>query len=580
MKKIFTIIAALMASVAMMAADFNPTAVYKVGDATTLGAQWKTGLNNSVNYFESGDTVIFSPYVLYQSAATGWQEWTGCAGSGSTGTTWDAMGCFKGSSAWYTTSAKAATTRSTRQYFYNVTNCSDVLILVKSGSSLTAMLSAYEMNAGVIDSASVVSNTYKSGSNGILSLEGLDITKTYRIVVNADKDSNAPFYEIAFVGPASTDPVLNVSPESVTLNVTAAVSNPSAKVTFSGKNLTAGEYGLQVPDLIGLTVAPTSVTVGEDGKLNAEVTISYTSNTDVAAGNTSVILTIGALSKSVTVNFSAALEKKYIKSINIEQFVLDNGTKANIGAAFDAANIEYANIDALDTLNDLEKKDNRNYAFLGLKMKKTDAKLAGWLKAGSTIKVRFGNVGANFKVTAAGQDSTCTADLFANATVESNKVLTLTAPADIYVEIICNSTKTLVIKQIMVDAEIASVVLPAPGAYMVNIGTYEHGSITAEWPNKKYRAPVGAEIKLIPAPEEGYKTVSLTWNGTQLYDEGTGYVTFIMPAEDVTIDAIFSLPTAIENNEVGTKAVKVMREGKLFIEKNGVLYNAQGVVVK
>ena len=39
-------------------------------------------------------------------------------------------------------------------------------------------------------------------------------------------------------------------------------------------------------------------------------------------------------------------------------------------------------------------------------------------------------------------------------------------------------------------------------------------------------------------------------------------------------------PTAIENTEAEVKAVKVIRDGKLFIEKNGVLYDAQGVVVK
>ena len=39
-------------------------------------------------------------------------------------------------------------------------------------------------------------------------------------------------------------------------------------------------------------------------------------------------------------------------------------------------------------------------------------------------------------------------------------------------------------------------------------------------------------------------------------------------------------PTAIENSEVEVKAVKVVRNGQLFIEKNGVLYNAQGTIVK
>lgn len=40
------------------------------------------------------------------------------------------------------------------------------------------------------------------------------------------------------------------------------------------------------------------------------------------------------------------------------------------------------------------------------------------------------------------------------------------------------------------------------------------------------------------------------------------------------------LPTGINNAEEAVKTVKVIRNGQLFIEKNGVLFNAQGAVVK
>ena len=36
------------------------------------------------------------------------------------------------------------------------------------------------------------------------------------------------------------------------------------------------------------------------------------------------------------------------------------------------------------------------------------------------------------------------------------------------------------------------------------------------------------------------------------------------------------LPTGINNTEEAVKTAKVIRNGQLFIEKNGVLYNAQG----
>ena len=41
-----------------------------------------------------------------------------------------------------------------------------------------------------------------------------------------------------------------------------------------------------------------------------------------------------------------------------------------------------------------------------------------------------------------------------------------------------------------------------------------------------------------------------------------------------------AITTGINNVEESVKAVKVIRDGKLFIKKNGVLYNAQGVIVK
>ena len=178
----------------------------------------------------------------------------------------------------------------------------------------------------------------------------------------------------------STDPVLNVNPAEVNLKVTADVPEASAKVTFSGKNLTAGSYSLSIPDLLGMNVTPGEVTVGEDGVLNQEITITYSREEDVEEGSTTVSLTIGELTKSVKVIYSANLspiEKTYAQSLNIEQLVLDQGKGADIQSILTAKGYEFNNIDALDSLND--EKTNRNYPYLGLKVKKTDATLGFWL---------------------------------------------------------------------------------------------------------------------------------------------------------------------------------------------------------
>lgn len=588
MKKIFTFFAAVLASVSMMAVV--PTGTLNPANVPTDGWAGKA----TPAYVENGEWICFLPYEIYQST----QSWAACDKSGSTSGTWSEADPIPANTAW-SGEVKAATVRDDNggsnqkgAYYYRVTNVSEVAILAKSGSDgkRTVSLEAFELTDGVPAETAVQSATTETNSNTLVSISGLNTANEYLVVVKQIKggskgnsDGNSNYYAVAFKTVASSDPVLSVAPAEVTLAVTAALPEQSASVTFSGKNLAAGTYNLSVPNLAGLTVNPTSVTVGEDGKLNAAVAISYTSAVEVAANSTSISLTIGELTKTVTINYSASLVKEYMSSMNIEQLVLDNGTKYNIKGAFDAAHIEYNNIDVLDTLNDLEDKTNRNYAFLGLKLKKTDAKLAGWLQAGHTIKVRFGNVGANFLVRAAGMDSVCTAANFANTTVESANELSFTAPIDMYLEIICNSTKTLVIKQIMVDANIAPVTLPAPNAYLITIAESEHGSVTANWDNKKYRTPVGALVTLTVTPEEGYVCTSLTWNGTPLHDEVEGQpITFTMPAEAVNVVAAFDtdFPTAIENGEAETKVVKFMENGQLMIRKNGVVYNAQGAVVK
>jgi len=103
----------------------------------------------------------------------------------------------------------------------------------------------------------------------------------------------------------TTDPVLKVSKDSIDVFVTPIQATPSVKVTFSGKNLTPGTYNLTIPNLAGLTVAPQSVTVGSDGKLSAEVTISYTSAVDVATAATEISLTINEQVAKVTVTYGA-----------------------------------------------------------------------------------------------------------------------------------------------------------------------------------------------------------------------------------------------------------------------------------
>ena len=253
----------------------------------------------------------------------------------------------------------------------------------------------------------------------------------------------------------STDPVLNVDVEAVELNATLANPAPKAEVTFSGKNLTAGKYALAVPNLAGLSVAPAEVEVGENGKLSAKVVITFAPTLDVEAGSTKVSLTIGELTKEVAIAYSASFVKdyEYATSVNIEQWVLDNGKdNAAFQAVLQAAKIEYQNINELDSLNDA--KDARNEPYLGLKLKKQGAFMALWLKQGSTVRVKFGKVSNTVIGSISGETEELTPEFLANP-------LEFTAPVDCYMMLTTTADNTVVIKQIMIDEPIAEVTLPA-----------------------------------------------------------------------------------------------------------------------
>ena len=256
----------------------------------------------------------------------------------------------------------------------------------------------------------------------------------------------------------TSDPVLNVDKESVELNAVAANPAPKAEVTFSGKNLAAGNYTLVVPNLSGLYVNPASVTVGEDGKLNAKVVIRFAPTADVEAGSTKVSLTIGALTKEVAIAYSATFDTNYEygTSVNIEQWVLDNGKDNQaFQAALQAAHIDFENINELDSLND--EKTARNEPYLGLKLKKAGASVGLWVKQGSSIRLKLGFVGDNVIVSANGEEATITPDQWAQV---AGKLEITNVPYDCYMKLTTTSDKTVVIKQIMIDEPIAEVTLP------------------------------------------------------------------------------------------------------------------------
>jgi len=367
----------------------------------------------------------------------------------------------------------------------------DVVTITVAANQEKKVSLAFGSASGNKTSEANVSNTVAGEVSR--ELVAADIEADGSIKVFRAGNSNLRVCSFTATRESSTDPVLNVSPAEVTLELTAAKLSDVAYVHFGGKNLTPGVYPISVPDLDGLRLDPSNVTVGDDGKLNEDVAIAYSSEVDVEANSTEIKLEIGELEAKVTVNYSASFAKNYLsKSVNIEQLVLDNGVSYDIASEFASANIEFENINALDSLND--EKDLRNEPYLGLKLKTQGAYVACWLPEGSTIRVKFGFVAETVIGSINGQIEEFTPAFLAEP-------LEFTAPTDCYMKLSTSSSKTVVIKQIMLNEEIAEVELP--------------GS-----------------------------------------------------------------PSGVDNINADVQATKVIRDGQLLIEKKGVVYNAQGTVIK
>lgn len=266
------------------------------------------GTDADVHYNISNNTIVFSAFDLYKSSKITWQA---SKNGGTSSRTWDEADPFKGSSYYHTTTtAKCVTAKddptSPREYTYRFTNAEFVSIYGKPSSKKPLAMNVYEIVNGSASSEPAFSAS--SESNTIQKSTKLDPKKEYVLSVTTSATSNVDLYEVAFECPAPTsDPYFNISPKSVELNVTPFAKSVETSVAIKGGNLTDGNYDLTLPTVEGLTIAPTSVTV-TDGALDATITLTYTSETNVEKATAEASLTIGELTEKLTINYSANVD--------------------------------------------------------------------------------------------------------------------------------------------------------------------------------------------------------------------------------------------------------------------------------
>jgi len=360
------------------------------------------------------------------------------------------------------------------------------------------------------------------------------------------------------------------------------------------------------------------------------------------AGLSNQVANIAAEIISANATYYAKYTKRYATSINIEQYALDNGKSgtstnaliAQMGAQYFASNFAYVEgTNEIDVLND--EKGDRNYSYLGLKVKTAGTMFDFRLAQGNTVKVKFGaRAGAAPQVSINGA-------AYANMTITDN-VYTHTATSDEYISIKTADAKAVVFKQIAIGEDLENIILPSSdtkvtlsmngwasyvrggsSAYSVSDATvYKaayNGSdavvltevVDAVVPANQgiiLKGEEGATVTITPSDETasdfsdndlaGVVTPIAATEGMYVLTTNAGVTAFNpcqvgleIPAHKAYISIPSNAPavriifaengaTGINELEGAEKAVKFIENGKLYIQKDGVVYDATGAKVK
>ena len=181
----------------------------------------------------------------------------------------------------------------------------------------------------------------------------------------------------------------------------------------------------------------------------------------------------GTTAKDYTITVTIAPAPAASSSINIEQWVLDNGAgkgngkvteqTATLLAALTTANIAYTNANELDSLT---TASGRNEPYLGLKFKSVSSTITIIVPAEQTLKVKFGERKTAVQVAindGAASAATITDGIYSLAATSAVRQVKFSVTQD---------NKTIVLKQVMVGEDIKTVTLP----WLVTYTVGEHGT--------------------------------------------------------------------------------------------------------
>ena len=598
--KLFSLVAAALFAGSTMAVTL-PKGTFSVTSDETELSKIAFGSSADVHYATAEGVVVFSAFDLNKSSDVTWQA---SANAGTSARTWTADTPFKGSAYYHTsTTAKCVTTKNEsgkeREYCYRFTNAIKVQVCGKPSSGKDLVLNVYEVTGGAVADAPAF--TSSSETDSIQTIENLDATKEYVLSVTTTCTSNVDLYEVAFYHSTApkTEPWLTLSATEVELAVTPFATSDEAKVTLKGGNLTEGTYTLTVPNVAGLTVAPTSFKVAADGTVNQEITLTYTSDVDVLKTKAQLSVTINEILAQLDITYSALLT---VDAITIFHWQM-SGTGAPVaGTALTATGgtIMPGTTDTTKPFSvesagyvggvpdDMKAKDGKGVKFGGnvLSFKVALADNATF-KAGDIVSI------CGYFPWKISSTSAHLGDLAASVVTGTDKYnyavgqVVLTADADTLYLMRAEGGSTA-IAAIKVerptecaDAEIA---LPENPDIEVANSALTITAPTLENPNGLVVKYVSSDAEVVAVDENtgaltkgtktGMATITISWvrQTINTVRHCAGELAYTVTVKDGA--------TEISNAEAYAPAQKVIRDGQLLIIRDGKTYTAQGVQVQ
>lgn len=249
--------------------------------ATTLDLQNPTMVTTASwtgesAYYLSDTALVVSGYESYKSVTN--QTWITFLSTGSSGSTWDALVPFKGSS--YYTTASYATLKPGRYTAYRISGCDSVWIYGYNNAATKYLITkiydvtgseATSINDTEVDANYTIENQ-AAGKTTVVLKQALNPAKSYLVVTSGIGDGNSRVYEVAFFRHNST-PSVTVDPTSVAFGDVKQHTKTDdsywvlSDVKVTGKNLT---------DNVKLTSNYSPVFNIEDKSKGSGVSYTYT----------------------------------------------------------------------------------------------------------------------------------------------------------------------------------------------------------------------------------------------------------------------------------------------------------------